>query len=282
MVLTVQATPSAVLFPSRFPMAKASLILNCRGAAIWPLPISQEGMLTQESRGMDMTSAHCRFAAMCTIIVVSDWSVVRFRPNAALSPNRLSEPISRMFSAFGCRSTGWLPSSPLMSRCWMLPFRCRYSRNMPMAARATTPAVMPAVQMRTFRRLVCGEGAAGGGGAPPGGDVGSADGGSSAAGSSVTVPVTGPDTGLDVGADTGLDAGADTVPVTGPDAGPVTGPSGRPAGSGADDGLAGSGPDDGSAAAIPRPGSSSGGTGLPMFTPPVFRSLRRSAFPGPG
>ncbi len=46
MVFTVQATPSAVWFPSRLPIANASLILNCCGADIWPSPISQAGMFT--------------------------------------------------------------------------------------------------------------------------------------------------------------------------------------------------------------------------------------------
>ena len=124
-VLIEQATPRLALFPSRLPMANASLILNVCGEDIWPLPILQAGMLTYESRGIDITSAHCRLAGICTIIMVSDWSVVRFRPYRALRPNLLSEPITRMFSAWGCRSTGWLPSSPLTSRCCMLPFRWR-------------------------------------------------------------------------------------------------------------------------------------------------------------
>ena len=37
-------------------------------------------MFTQESRGIDITLTHFRFAAMCMIISVSDWSVVRFWP----------------------------------------------------------------------------------------------------------------------------------------------------------------------------------------------------------
>ena len=36
----------------------ASLILKVVAEDIWPLPIRQDGMLTQESRGIDMTSAH--------------------------------------------------------------------------------------------------------------------------------------------------------------------------------------------------------------------------------
>ena len=46
MVLTVQATPSLVWFPSRFPIANASLILNWVGEDSWPSPISQAGMFT--------------------------------------------------------------------------------------------------------------------------------------------------------------------------------------------------------------------------------------------
>ena len=57
-VLIVQATPRAVLFPSRVPRVNASLILKVVAEDIWPLPITQDGMLTQESRGIDMTSAH--------------------------------------------------------------------------------------------------------------------------------------------------------------------------------------------------------------------------------
>ncbi len=76
----MQATPSLVWFPSRFPIAKASLILNCVGDDVCPLPMTQDGMFTQESRGMDMTSAHFRSAGMWMIISVSDWPVVRFAP----------------------------------------------------------------------------------------------------------------------------------------------------------------------------------------------------------
>jgi hypothetical protein len=34
-------------------------------------------MFTQESRGIDMASAHFLSAGMCTIISVSDWSPTR-------------------------------------------------------------------------------------------------------------------------------------------------------------------------------------------------------------
>ena len=57
-------------------MANASLILKVCGNDRWPLPILQDGMLTHESRGIDITSAHCRSAGMWTMIRVSDWSVV--------------------------------------------------------------------------------------------------------------------------------------------------------------------------------------------------------------
>ena len=79
-VLIVHATPSAVWLPSRLPIANASLILNWVGADIWPSPISQAGMFTHESRGIDMTSAHCLSAGMWMIISVSDWSVTRPLP----------------------------------------------------------------------------------------------------------------------------------------------------------------------------------------------------------
>ena len=86
MVFTVQATPSAVWLPSRLPMANASLILYWVGADSWPSPISQAGMFTQESRGIDMTSAHFLSAGMWMIIRVSDWSVTSPLPYALLSP----------------------------------------------------------------------------------------------------------------------------------------------------------------------------------------------------
>ena len=71
-VLIVHATPRSVWLPSRLPRAKASLILNVVGADVWPLPIWQAGMFTQESRGIDITLTHFRSAAMCMIISVSD------------------------------------------------------------------------------------------------------------------------------------------------------------------------------------------------------------------
>ena len=73
--------------PSRLPIANASLILNWVGEDVWPLPISQAGMFTHESRGIDITSAHCRSAGMWMTISVSDWSVTRPVPYAALSPS---------------------------------------------------------------------------------------------------------------------------------------------------------------------------------------------------
>ena len=75
-VLIVQATPSTVWLPSMLPIANASLILNECGDDCCPLPIWQDGMLTHESRGIDITDAHWRSAAMCTISSVSDWSVL--------------------------------------------------------------------------------------------------------------------------------------------------------------------------------------------------------------
>ena len=123
-VLIVQAMPSAVWLPSRLPIANASLILNWVGADIWPSPILHAGMFTQESRGMDMTSAHFLSAGIWMIISVSDWSVTRPLPYALLSPWRESEPITMMFSACGCRSTGCAPSSPRMSSCCRLALKC--------------------------------------------------------------------------------------------------------------------------------------------------------------
>ena len=124
-VLIVHATPRSVWLPSRLPRAKASLILNVVGADVWPLPILQAGMFTQESRGIDITLTHFRSAATCMIISVSDWSVLRFWPKPRPWPLRVSEPMIMMFSARGWVSTGWLPSSPEMLSWWRLPFRCR-------------------------------------------------------------------------------------------------------------------------------------------------------------
>ena len=70
------------------------------------MPILQAGMSTQESRGIDMTSAHFRSAGMWTIIVVSDWSVTSPVPKPLPCPLRVSEPRMRMFSACGWVSTG--------------------------------------------------------------------------------------------------------------------------------------------------------------------------------
>ena len=49
--------------------------------------------------GMDMMSAYFRLAETCTIIRVSDWSVVRLAPKLLPWPLRVSEPITAMFSA---------------------------------------------------------------------------------------------------------------------------------------------------------------------------------------
>src|SRR5258707_9492118 len=119
----VHAAPVAVWFPYKFPIANASLILNWVGDDIGPLPIVQDGMGTQESRGMDMTSAHCRLAGMWMIMSVSDWSVTRPDASRPAWPCRLSEPMTAMFSACGCRSGGWRPSRGLTLACLMLPLR---------------------------------------------------------------------------------------------------------------------------------------------------------------
>src|SRR5690242_21046911 len=76
-VLMTHAVPSAVLFPYRLPIVNASLILKLCAEASWLLPIRQAGMFTHESRGMDITSAHFRFAATCTISRVSERSEER-------------------------------------------------------------------------------------------------------------------------------------------------------------------------------------------------------------
>jgi hypothetical protein len=84
------------------------------GDDICPLPILQAGMFTHESRGIDITLTHFRSAAMCMIISVSDWSVVRSCPKPLPWSCRVSEPMIMMFSACGCVSTGWVPRSPEM------------------------------------------------------------------------------------------------------------------------------------------------------------------------
>ena len=85
-------------------------------------------MFTHESRGIDITSAHCRSAGMWMTISVSDWSVTRPVPYEGLRPSRESEPMTMMFSACGCVFTGWAPSRPLMSSCWMFALKwCRTS-----------------------------------------------------------------------------------------------------------------------------------------------------------
>ena len=82
-------------------------------------------MFTQESRGIDMTSAHFLSAGMWMIISVSDWSVTSPLPYALLSPCRESDPMTMMFSACGCVFTGWAPSRPRMSSCCMFALKCR-------------------------------------------------------------------------------------------------------------------------------------------------------------
>ena len=81
-------------------------------------------MFTQESRGIDITSAHFLSAGMWMIISVSDWSVTRPLPYALLSPCRESDPRTMMFSACGCRFTGWAPSRPRMSSCCRFALKC--------------------------------------------------------------------------------------------------------------------------------------------------------------
>lgn len=63
------APPASPLMP---PSAYDSLILAWCGSDITPSPMSQAGISTHESRGMDTTVAHSRFSAMCRIIRVSE------------------------------------------------------------------------------------------------------------------------------------------------------------------------------------------------------------------
>jgi hypothetical protein len=123
-VLIVHAAPSTVWFPYRLPSANASLILNWVGEDSCPSPIRQDGMFTHESRGIDITSAHCLSAGMWMTISVSDWSVVPV-PNlpSMPAPCRVSDPMTTMFSACGCRLGGLLPSSPLMLAWSMLSLK---------------------------------------------------------------------------------------------------------------------------------------------------------------
>ena len=81
--------------------------MNWVGEDILPLPIMQDGMFTHESRGIDITSAHCLSAGMCTSIIVSDLSVLSTASPGV--PSRESESTTRMFSACGCRSGDWVP-----------------------------------------------------------------------------------------------------------------------------------------------------------------------------
>jgi hypothetical protein len=92
--LIVHAAPSTVWFPYRLPSANASLILNWVGEDSRPSSIVQAGMFTQESRGIDITSAYFLSAGMWMTISVSDWSVVRPVPNAPSmpAPTRVSAP----------------------------------------------------------------------------------------------------------------------------------------------------------------------------------------------
>jgi hypothetical protein len=80
-----------------------------------------------ESRGKLITVARCRPGEMCSTITVSErWPAsVRLAPNLLFAPARLSEPISRMFSAlvyFG----GRFPRPVILTR-WMLSTTFRYS-----------------------------------------------------------------------------------------------------------------------------------------------------------
>ena len=137
------------------PIANASLILDWVGADVWPSPISQAGMFTHESRGIDITSAHCRSAGMWMTISVSDWSVTRPVPYDAFSPSRESEPITMMFSACGWVFTGCAPSRPVMSSCWMFALKwCKISYPVavtPISSRAREPAPKAMI----FRRGQC-------------------------------------------------------------------------------------------------------------------------------
>jgi hypothetical protein len=71
------------------------------GWACWPVnpvsgPHSRTG--TTESRGMLRTVAPCLPGEMCRIMIVSERWPWTPAPNFALFPDRLSEPISTMFS----------------------------------------------------------------------------------------------------------------------------------------------------------------------------------------
>ena len=93
-VLIVQAGPASE-------NAELNIAIVWAGTTV-PSCLVHDGIGTMESRGMLTSVADLRSAARCSTIVVSDRAPATF---AAFLPFRLSEPITRMFSALGSSAT---------------------------------------------------------------------------------------------------------------------------------------------------------------------------------
>src|SRR5450756_2361170 len=155
-VLMVHAAASVTL-PDWAPYAKAALNLGVAGALFVPFVRRQEGIFTQLSRGMEMSSTRERSAEMWMMMDVSERIQPLETPIGGVSPDRVSEPSRRMFCGRPAEGSpggagAWVgrsPSSFVTSAVLRLPLNVKYAVATPVPTNSRSAAAPSAMTRRT-------------------------------------------------------------------------------------------------------------------------------------